>query len=311
MIEYRSTDPSAPVVSGTSGSLKDALKAILTAGYGSKAAAGWANAFEAGNYIALRQGGGRQRYLAVNDDAAQMTRLFGYEVMTSATVGQGQFPTRAQVAGGLYVRKSISANATARPWICWANDTTFYMVVFGGSAGFDATGGDANFGFGETLAPEVGRDAFSTFIIGGTDTSTSSTAHSANRQVFINYSAVGSSAAGFYMARPYTQLGLAVAIGRQPNCPMTSSASVFAYPADDGSLNLARIHLRETLAVRGMMPGMWYPAHALQASIGQFDTVSGKAGSSLAGRTFTLYKMAGNGVVAIETTNTDEDSWHG
>lgn len=310
--EYRSTDASAPVVSGAAGSLKNAMKSILVTGYGSISPAGWSNAFEEGNRIALRQGGANQHYLAVDDDAAQMTRLFGYESMSSATVGTGQFPGRDQVSGGLYARKSITADSTARPWICWANDTTFYMVVFGGSTSFDATGGDANLGFGKTQSSAVLGDAFNTFIAGGVDTSTTNTSFVSGRQVLSNSTTYANGAPGIYMARSHTQLGNAVNIGMAPNCPIhttpISGGVQLAYPSEDGCLNLARIYMRNTHCVRGMMPGIWHIAHDAASSLGQLDTVSGKTGSSLDGRAFTIYKVGLNRAIAVETT---EGSWNG
>ncbi len=53
---YRSTDASAPQLSGTAGSLAAILDGCLVTGYGSKPAAGWTTAFTSGDLRSYRQG---------------------------------------------------------------------------------------------------------------------------------------------------------------------------------------------------------------------------------------------------------------
>src|SRR6267142_3788080 len=131
--QYSSLDASAPVLSGSAGALLTVLDAILVNGYGSKSAAGWskpiANAGSIGSY---KNGtGSTQLGLVINDNGANVTSTFkeawatGWEsvagVGASVGSGTGQFPTPAQLltTGHVVIRKSLTADATARNWVCF------------------------------------------------------------------------------------------------------------------------------------------------------------------------------------------------
>src|SRR5262245_48942529 len=116
-ILYRSTDASAPVLTGQVGTLITLLDACLVSGYGSKAAPGWTKPYTLTNAGAFKHGSGsRSMYLHVDDNCtptglARDAGSFCWETMSAYNTGTGQFPTVAQRATGLYWRKSATADA--------------------------------------------------------------------------------------------------------------------------------------------------------------------------------------------------------
>jgi hypothetical protein len=68
--------------------------------------------------------------------AAKEARVCGFETMSAITpTGTGQFPTAAQSTvgiGTLVMRKSVTADATARPWTIVANGQTIYLFIESG-----------------------------------------------------------------------------------------------------------------------------------------------------------------------------------
>lgn len=109
---YRSSDASAPGLTGQAGSLIGVLDACLVNGYGAKAAAGWAKEFSGTNLAVYRAPSGNRLRIRVNDTGTTVARVVGYETMTDVDTGVNPFPTAAQVSGGLYVRKSETADST-------------------------------------------------------------------------------------------------------------------------------------------------------------------------------------------------------
>lgn len=166
---YKSTDGSAPVLTGEVDKLCLLLRAILVDGYGAKAAAGWTETYDGANKKVFRQGGGNQLYLRVQDDGpgaggAKEARITGYETMSDVDTGTGPMPTAAQGVGGIAMvvaRKSATADTTARAWICVADNRTLYF--------FAATGDTANayigFAYGEFYS-FLAADGYRVHIIG-------------------------------------------------------------------------------------------------------------------------------------------------
>jgi hypothetical protein len=297
---YRSSDASAPVLTGEAGKLVALLDACLVAGYGAKSAAGWTKPYTATSYAVFRQGGGLQEYLEVLDTDPQMARVTGYEVMTAVITGTGPFPTAAQFSGGLYCRKSVTANTTARPWILFATNETFYLFIFGNSTTFGTySGGDSNLAFGQLFSSLAG-DASHTFIIAASDTSTTSTAATINRNSIPNYGPAP--LAAHYLARAYTQSGGSFQFGKRSNGlyqQTQSGVAAAAYPEPvSGGLHISEIWALETaLTTRGRFPGLFNLGH-VYTSFTQFDTFSG--GATLSGRDF-MFVLTGIYGIAIET----------
>src|SRR5574337_1914064 len=95
---YRSSDASAPVLTGQAGSLITVLDACLISGYGSKSPAGWAKPYSGTNLAAYRAATGNRFYFRVDDSGTVEARISGYETMSDVNTGTGQFPTTAQIS---------------------------------------------------------------------------------------------------------------------------------------------------------------------------------------------------------------------
>jgi hypothetical protein len=298
---YRSTDASAPACTGEVGKLIALLKACLVTGYGTQPAAGWTEEYTATNYSVLRQGGGLQHYLWINDIDARMSRLVGYATMTGILSGTNPYFSEAIFPGGMYCRKSISADTVARPWILLATDETFYLIIFGGSTTFGQYGGgDAHLACGQ-LQSRLTGDAMHAFLIGATDTSTTSTSASTSRQVL---PILGNSATGHAIASTYTQISGGINFGKRPQnnlfAQTVSGNGGSAYPDPvGGALFLEPIIAQEnsTLVLRGTFPGLWSVGHA-HTSFSNMDTVTGTG--TLAGREF-LIVLTGTYAIAFQT----------
>src|SRR5574337_1134523 len=70
---YRSSDASAPTLSGTAGDLVNVFDKCLVAGYGAKSPAGWSKPYTGSSIAVFRQGGGNLHYLRVQDDGTVPT----------------------------------------------------------------------------------------------------------------------------------------------------------------------------------------------------------------------------------------------
>lgn len=136
---YTSADTSAPVLTGVAGSLVTLLDAVLVNGYGSKPAAGWSKAYSGTNKAAYRNGSGAnaRKYVRVNDAAAgsggaKEALIRGFDSMSDVDTGTTPFPSAAQSAlteSGLIIRKSNTADSTARAWVAAADDRTLILFV--------------------------------------------------------------------------------------------------------------------------------------------------------------------------------------
>ncbi|UOF79433.1 tail assembly protein [Caudoviricetes sp.] len=309
---YRSDDGSAPVIDGTASALRLALNAILVDGYGAKAAAGWSKAYEdAGNHLVVYQNAGHGRYLRLDDSATRLAEFRGYRSMSDVNTGVGPFP-------GVNVttcncRKSVSADSTARPWICLANERHFYLIIFGNQTtigSFD--GGDGHFAYGE-LDSSIPGDTFNSFLQGSFDTSLTSTTATTARQAFnFNSSSITFSsscyAEGSFAQAPLSST-IVVPLANTPFSGNSGEATFPSYPdPSTGKLLIARKMARmthggsTTVVNRGYMPGLWLLCHP-EADVTTFDTFSGSG--TLAGRTFLIVKT-GAGAVVFETT---DGSW--
>lgn len=315
-ITYRSDDTSAPTISGTAGALEAALYAILVTGYGSKAAAGWTRDFSGTNKAVFRQGDGLQYFLRIDDTDARLARMRGYKTIADVdgATSTNPFPTDSQLSGGSYFRKSTTADSTARPWICWATEKSFYMVIFNGMTsmsfadGTGGTGADAHFGFGELENTQVSGDINSAFICASSDTSATSTTATASRQCLISYGTAAQTT--FYLNGSYNQASSA-----STNCykratsiysAQTNSGTGTSPPYPEpllGGLVLAKFVAIEPSGIyRGDLPGIFAVCHnGVQNIFDQLATVNGVGGST--GRSFTMLLTAGvPQIFAIETT---------
>ena len=186
----------------------------------------------------------------------------GFETMTDASTGTGQFPTSAQNGNnGVIWTKSITADSTVRAWTLIGDDKTFYLLMANGTR-------TTAFGFGHLITVKPG-DGYNTFI-GGQNTANSSLP---GELTFSGQSSFSSpSVGGVYLARSYSQFGVSVPAfntsynsTKPPYQPWNMSDGPYGNvgppcpsPVDFGYIFL-QIFMGETSAgvLRGRLPG-WY-----------------------------------------------------
>lgn len=302
---YKSSDGSAPVLDGQVGSLIAVLDACLVNGYGSKSAAGWTKPYSATNkgvYL-----GSAGHYLDVDDAAAgaggaKEATVRGYETMTAVATGTGPFPTTAQAAApGLYIRKSVAADATARGWVLFADGTTFHLFVLTG----DTAGRYHSFSFGRFYSMKA-SDTYRSIILGHAATGASSSAGLDITSLLSD--PINVAGAGCYVPRIAAGTGTSVASGL-----FGLGSSLFSSPftgpsGNDGLVYLSRLFMTDgtvTNGPRGYVRGLYQIITASGLSDG--DTFSGTG--DFAGRTFTvLNRTRGGAYLAIETTAWDSSA---
>lgn len=307
---YSSLDASAPVLTGETGKLIELLNACLVVGYGAKAAAGWTKPFNTGIAVAVYQNGatGSNRYWRVRDDGPNGTSTFkeawirGYatksDVNDTEDAGNtGPFPTAAQKANGLVIRKSAAADATARDWYVYADARTCILFVYTG----DNAGQAMIHYFGDFY--DWGSVADINAYNGCRNTE-----NSASQTIGLQQFTVASEQ---YLMQSYTGSGGSVATLAHPvstfNGNLTYSSGVTPFPNQpNGAKYLTHLAVAEggtsatTQPPRGVLRGLWYPISG-QATYTDLNTLEGSGPT--AGRTFTVH-VVGGGRYAVETSDT-------
>jgi hypothetical protein len=314
---YSSTDASAPTLTGQAGSLTTVLDAILVNGYGSQTAAGWTIAYTTTNKRAYQQASGGNSgtglFWYIDDTApgaggAKEARAIGFETMSAITpTGTFAFPTYAQSSvfsglnGFVALRKSTTADATARPWVCVADAHTCYF--------FPETGDFTNplltipFAFGDFFSYHA-SDTYGVFIAGRNGENSNAGANQAWCGVLMS-DWWGASSAGVsaWTDRSFTGVG--------GSCPFVNSFDMspmnetvgaygsnnlgcgigwnltpanFSYPNPaDNACHVSPIWLIQENGWRGYHKGLWAPQHFLPFNHRDQITVSG---GNLNGKSF-------------------------
>jgi hypothetical protein len=279
-------------------------------------AAGWSKPFTGTNKAAFKQGAGSFFYVRVQDDApgagaAREARVVGYETMTNVDTGTDLFPTAAQKTNGLFVRKSSTADATARNWILFADSTTFYLYVL--SAGADTTPTAYRaFCFGDIYSLKT-ADNYKAFIAArNAENDTSATADTLDLLTTIVTAASNSN----YIARGHNETAGAVNIGKHGDNAKANSVTLgiglVAYTnPGNGAFYLSRVWVHDPTTtpvngLRGRMRGLWQFLHPV-GSVIDGDILIGTG--ELFGKTFLVVKASGNGGMYImETSDTVESN---
>lgn len=351
---FRSTDASAPVLTGSVGTLITVLDAVLVNGYGSKTAAGWTKPFTATNQAAYRNNvtTGTGFYLNVNDTGpggagAREARMTGFETMSAVGTGTGQFPLIGQCANGIgstVVRKSSTADSTARAWYILADETVFTLFIESN----DYLSACSVFQFGDIYSYHT-NDAYRCLIVGRNNENNGTVNMQETFHLYLNnFNMLYHTCTGHFMARLHTGFGSSLLVGKHsdhtrmgmgqsgnPNsgggsgdgqfsgiseyinngaalCNMGNNwgnTTSFQYPnAVDGGLYMAPVWIHHGGFVRGYMKGIWAPQHHLPMN--HLDAFSGTG--TLSGKSFLTLNIIsvntsrgfGTGQVFIETTDT-------
>lgn len=306
--QFFSTDASAPVLSGATGSLNDLLQAILVTGYGTRVAAGWTQSFSDATTKTMvwRPATGPRHYLQSQDNGPgagtfKEARWKGFVTMTAFNTGTEPFPTVAQMATGLFVRKSATADATARPWRAVADEATLYLFIDPA----DFPGHFMPYEFGQFTSWKT-ADAYASIIAARILENTNANTNSAHPNLYTG--SVGGSVVIAYAPRSYSGVGSAVALSRQSNATLLNNTGQIilgtagqAYPNPvDAGLLLSPLYITEGTVIRGSNRGLWNPCHA--KPILDQDTFSVTDGAVT--RNFIALNLQQLGQCFVETGNT-------
>lgn len=317
---YRFDDASAPDMVGNSGGLITVLDACLVNGYGSKAAAGWTKPYSGTNKAAYRMSTTNSTgfYLRVDDNLATgHANVRGYEAMSDIDTGTNPFPTVGQNTYGVTVSHSSGANATARPWMLFADDRRFFLWV--ACAQTEATALSAYINtaycnwmyFGDFKSLGSG-DLYNCQLIGNLAGAAGNGYASAGQLSYLSSSA----ALAHYLARSYD--GSVLSVNNQKTGLLgalnasgsgINSASyhpVYPHPVT-GGMHIQPMYVTDAAgvgaAIRGSIPGIWFINARMPGANG--DTFSGTGGIS--SKSFILldeHGPVGFGRLAVETSDT-------
>lgn len=260
------------------------------------AGAGWTKPFTGAQKAGyLAPGGGF--YIRIDDSGTTSSRITAYKTMSDVDTGTEQTPTTALFSGGLYLCKSSTADATARPWSVVIRNGG--KTVYGRVQRTSVAASSNLFNFGEFLSRRPG-DSYNINVC----CSASATASSdAGDNSLGNASTVVS--AGHFIMRSYTQLGgpiQAFRVGDGLIFPGVFGVAGFAFPnVVDGNVDMVLPRIMESTTVhRGWAAGAYMPSHNKPLS----DLSTFEGSGAFTGRTFVVWNfgVGGQGQIFIETT---------
>lgn len=285
---------------------------------------GWSQPFAVvSNEAAYQQGGGNQFFMNIDDDGpgagtAKEARIRGFETMAGLADGTGLFPTTVQLANGLFIRKSVAADGMDRPWYVLADDRTVYVFV---ATADGAAGRYFGFMFGDMFSL-VTNDSYRTILIARTTENSGVATVGTENLHLLNVGIVGQTgvitpaapAAGHYMARAYTGVGVSVQVAKhgdshKAQSPIIGAGGLIVLPnPPDGGFYISPVWVcaeNAAAVLRGRMRGMWQFLHPV-ATITDGDVFSGAG--ALAGKSFVVIKFTaeGTGLYVMETSDTWE-----
>lgn len=281
-------------------------------GTDTKASSGWTKPYTATGKAVFRMGGGNQFYLDVDDSGpgaglGKEVRVRGYETMTAVATGTNAFPTAAQAATALFLRKSASLDSANRVWFLIADNRTFHLYVATGDSAGVYLGGY----FGDIYSVLAG-DAYRTVLIGRITENSASTAVAVETYQAISLSSIVATQAGHYIARQYTGLGGSLAFGKsgdgaKGNALGTLTGGIALPNGPDQSAYLAQVWINDGSGnVRGYLRGVYQLCHQV-SGVNDQDIITGAGAFS--GRTFRILKSGpSSGLYTIETSNTWDTS---
>ena len=275
---------------------------------------GWEKSFSGTNLAAYRSlaVGASGFYIRVDDTGTTSCRVTGYESMSGISSGLGQFPTTAQVSGGLYWGKSQTANSNPVQWFIIGDSRTFYVhnSMWATTALSTALTGPVS-GFGDMVPYRDAGDPWACAIAGNESSSVSSTPQAGSFAM---------TASGIYTTRNYNGFSPSFASASYAYTGTTSTTTapgedttLGTFPSRiDGSLRLSRRYLRSADAShvepRCEVPGLFHiPQSGVSFQLPQYSVQSGVAG--LGGRKLMMVAVGSsgsaatpNGVVALDIT---------
>lgn len=294
-ITRAASDPGSSPATGTATVLRSPLTVSGNA---------WTKSYSGTNLASYTQPAGTNGFaLGVSDDAAQNSRIRGFETASAAgpadASGTNPFPTAAQLTGGGYFYRSSVNDATARPWLMVSNGKIIYF--FNQQTGVSGVGNGWFFG---DLKNYLGSDTYASVMV--CDIAASATTTSIR---IWNHTVSLAATSGHWLTRTFAGTGTAVTAGKHGNPAFMNGATEvgangIVYAGNvEGGLMLTPLWISEgTNGIRGHLPGLWAPCHARPISHG--DTFSGATGTPLEGKTFEAFNGGSAAQIIFETSNT-------
>jgi hypothetical protein len=308
----------APALTGQAGSLITLLDFLRVT------TCGWTKPFTGTNTAVYMAPVGTTRMCLSVDDTGTMTaRIRGFEVATGALTGLGQFPTETLFAGGLYLWKSSTADATARKYLFWSNGKMCHLVV-NVNAG---TSGPQWYAWGDTSSLKAGGETMGKAFIMLNPSAAPS--YAAGAWFWNNgHAAIG----GHYMSRSVGGSNIAVGVNKWMDwslmagtstflgsgnfSPVNLAASYQPFPSPlAGGMNLSKLTLHEYYwGTRAILPGVAVLMHARGNAayyyFNEGDVFTVPAGGLFAGRSYEVIQdsyangFTTYGMILAETSDT-------
>lgn len=317
---YKSTDTSAPVLTGEAGSLIALFKACLVDGYGSKSSVGWTQPVAtSGNIGSFKMPSGTGFGFVLNDNGPNGISTYkeawaiGYTVVTGVDApygaGTNAFPTTGQyfATGHLVIRKSVAASNVARDWILAADSKTLHLFILTG----DTLGMYYGFSFGDFLSLKS-NDAYNCIMVGRQ--AENSAAATQEGMDALGYK--GANAPGHIVARVYTgaggaALGSCHVDGNWMAATKLNGTGPFLHSIDGAPRILAlQMHDYASLTLRGRKRGLWAIAGILTDQyLGEWNLFDQQVITPTSGlhygRSFLVIRQSANGgLYLLETSDT-------
>lgn len=307
---YRSTDPSAPVLTGQAGSLTAVLDACLVNGYGAKAALGWTKPFTAAGSASFRAPAGIQFYLQCSDNGPgagsfREARMTIWDTQSGYNAGGAKAPIETTAASIYAVRKSATLDATAREWLLIGDAKGILLFVKTGDV--VAAAWQAGFHAGEFAAFRTAGDPFRAMIV-GRDIENAAVMTSERIGALSAGGFAGSATPGHVFLKTSTGATPAAAVNAWTiHGLVTTLAAAFAgFNAYDQAVYLLPIYLGDTSNhPRGVMRGVYGLA---QSGTGLVDGDTFTGSGEFAGRTFLYVGVYGAGTqtaIIVQTSDWD------
>ena len=240
-------------------------------------------------------------YLRVDDSGTMTARVVGYEAMTDVDTGSGPFPTAAQIAGGGYVHKSVSANSNAVRYAMAADSRAVLWAIEPGTPALSTPRNSNLRGFGDSIPLAQAGDAWATFLSFIASSNTTLDVGSLSGGANSN---AGSGAT--VCPRAFTGLGTATFHNVQPLSGGAASLSgadgnLGAAPSNlTGAIYLSRVFLKSQVSSdgpRSYVPGVVYvPQSGMGALVNAHDQMAGSG--HLAGRVLLAIGTGANAGIA-------------
>ena len=262
------------------------------------APAGWEKVYSGTNKAAYRSlsPDSTRAFLRVDDTNARYARLRGYATMSDIDTGTNPTPSDDQLAGGVYLPASNSADATARRWIVVASDR-FVHIAIANYSGYQSD--YALTAAGDFPSLKAG-DAYRWMIVGDIGDNSAGGSPGTYNALLVHAGSTGA-----YIMRGYTQTGGAIpAYLYKPGFPVPAYSGSTSHPAGPNPINNA-VEICPSLVIegsnsngnrRGEIPGLYGIPHSLGSAFDSKSRITAAIG--LPGHTLLAVRFYGTSSAA-------------